>query len=343
MSLTSSSRSRSRSPETSFKSNVSTSKPYVILIGAVGSGKTTLTEKLTGKRNLGVKAFGSSATRISTIYYTESFEFADTPGYMSCDNKLDHAVNIVCAMHYRPVSRIFILVKFDSRIDNMYRDIKDIVAPLLSYRNLLTILVTAWDISDQSDQTKLEIRNRFSKMLNVQSIYFVALETNGEELKRIVRAAITNAMTIDIPHRKLHKYFDIKKEDLEMITYISEKAHEYQKLVQDALARAEAYADQSEKENFAFYAQVALKGIIDNFKDDFIHEFELNFVNPEEFASLDQLHVELTATLKGYRAYCKQFNTYGNGSNDPRSPFRKCPLCGEVYIKVRILSYECEG
>ena len=118
MSMNSSSRSRSRSPESRFISNnVSNSKPYVILIGAVGSGKTTLTEKLTGKRNLGVKAFGTSATRISTIYQTESFEFADTPGYMSFDNKLDHAVNIVCAMHYRPVSRIFILVKFDSRID----------------------------------------------------------------------------------------------------------------------------------------------------------------------------------------------------------------------------------
>lgn len=43
-------------------------KPYVILIGAVGSGKTTLTEKLTGLRNLGVKNFGSSANRVSTIY-----------------------------------------------------------------------------------------------------------------------------------------------------------------------------------------------------------------------------------------------------------------------------------
>ena len=339
--MNSSSRSRSRSPESRVKSNFSNSKPYVILIGAVGSGKTTLSEKLTGKRNLGVKAFGSSATRVSTIYHTESFEFADTPGYMCFDNKLDHAVNIVCAMHYRSVSRIFILVKFDSRIDNMYRGIKDIVAPLLNYRNLLTILVTAWDLSDRSEQTKIEIRNRFSQMLNIQSTDFVEKETSGEELKRVVRTTFTNAIKIEIPHEKIHKYFDIKKEELEMITYISEKTNEYRKLVQDARASAEANVNPSEKENFAFFAQVALKDIIEDFKKDFLAKFELDPLKPEEFAALNQFHNELTATLRGYRAYCKQFNTYGNGSDNPISPFRKCPRCGEVYIKVQF--YNCEG
>lgn len=320
--------------------DVSNPMPYIILIGAVGSGKTTLSEKLTGKRNLGVKNFGSSATRVSTIYRTESFEFADTPGYMSIDNKLDHAVNIVCALHYRPVSRIFILVKFNSRIDNMFRDVKEIVAPLMSLFGILTILVTAWDTSDGTELIANEIRSKFLKLSRIQSIFFVGKETSGEELKAIFAATFTIPFTIQVPHNQIYKYFDIKKEDLAMITYISEKAHDYQKLVQDARATADGIGDHSEKENFLFSAQVALKETIDNFKEDFLLQFELDPLKPEEFASLDQFHVELTAALRGYRAYCKEFNTFAKGSDNCLSPFRRCPHCGEVYIKVhRVIIY----
>ena len=322
------------SPSLSSYYNINNAKPYVILIGTVGSGKTSLTEKLTGKRNLGVRNFGKSATRVSTIYRTESFEFADTPGYQSIDDKLDHAVNIVCALQYRPVSRVFILVKFNSRIESMYRDVKDIVASLLEYVSVLTILVTAWDTSDRSDQTENEIKNQFSDLFKIQSLFFVGIETSADDLKEVVKSTFTIPETICVPSQKIHKYFDIKKEDLLIITYISDKTHEYQKLVQDARVTAEEFTDLSEKENFVFSAQVALKDIIDVFKEDFLSRFQLDPLKPEEFATLDQFHEELTAALRGYRAFCKLLNTYGNGSECPLSPFRRCPLCGEVYIKV---------
>lgn len=71
----------------------------------------------------------------------------------------------------------------------------------------------------------------------------------------------------------------------------------------------EKFTDLAEKENFVFSVQLALKDIINDFKEDFLRQFELDQVKPEKFAPLDQFHVELTAALMGYRAYCKQFNT----------------------------------
>ena len=146
-------------------------------------------------------------------------------GYLSFDNKLDHAVNILFALRNRPVSRIFILVKFSSRIDNMIRDVKDIVSPLFEYHNLLTVLVTAWDTYDRTQETADEIRNRFSQF-NIKSIFFVGLETSGEAMKSSLEAMCTNPVRIDVPDNKIHKYFDIKKEDWAIIKHISENTHE---------------------------------------------------------------------------------------------------------------------
>jgi putative ribosome biogenesis GTPase RsgA len=40
---------------------IATKKPYVVLIGPVGSGKTTLAEKLSGKSNLGTQGINYKA------------------------------------------------------------------------------------------------------------------------------------------------------------------------------------------------------------------------------------------------------------------------------------------
>jgi GTPase Era involved in 16S rRNA processing len=140
-------------------------------MGAVGSGKTTLAAKLSGKK-LDISHFGASATRQSTIYRTFAFEFSDTPGFQSVENKLNHAVNIICALHHRPISRLFILIKYECRLDRMYNNVIDIVKSFNKLRSSMALIVTAWDESDGSEDLNMRIAEYFTEKLKIGSILF---------------------------------------------------------------------------------------------------------------------------------------------------------------------------
>ena len=85
------------------------SAPYVVLIGDVGSGKSTIVEKLTGEKGR------SSAARQSETSAAEVFEthdgsliIADTPGSNAMTDQFEHNLHIAHALNLRPVTCILI-------------------------------------------------------------------------------------------------------------------------------------------------------------------------------------------------------------------------------------------
>ncbi len=128
---------------------------------------------------------------------------------------------------------------------------------------------------------------------------------------------------------------------MEIKEYIKDKNIEYQKMVNNTIEQANKITEAAQKEDFVFYGQVALKGIIEQWKDEFREKFKVDGVEPEEFAWFDELHSELTSHLKRYRIFCKNFRNFSEGVSTPDTPFRKCPHpgCGLVWIKVE----GCDG
>lgn len=96
-----------------------------LLLGDVGSGKSTLVEKISGQTGIS-SSQSTSCTRVSSLY--ESFNklmiICDTPGSNSMTDKFEHNAWIAGAINYSPVSRILICVIAQPRIANVIDVVK---------------------------------------------------------------------------------------------------------------------------------------------------------------------------------------------------------------------------
>jgi Fe2+ transport system protein B len=117
-------------------------------LGQIGSGKTTIFNRITNS-NEAVEAGGPSVTinvfLKPSAYGEVRFKALDTPGFGSAIKKIDHVAGIMAAFLEGPVNRIIIVAKLE-RLDLMQKNILPIIAPLTRYRDMITILVTHWDL-----------------------------------------------------------------------------------------------------------------------------------------------------------------------------------------------------
>ena len=95
-------------------------KPYVVLVGDVGTGKSTVVEKLTGVRGRSSQS-DTSVTRTTEYFSTKdgSLLISDTPGANSMSDKLQHNTEIAGALNFNPVSKIMIMARAEPRLDNV--------------------------------------------------------------------------------------------------------------------------------------------------------------------------------------------------------------------------------
>ena len=68
----------------------------------------------------------------------------DTPGTSADEDKLAHAINLRMALIERPLSRIFLFIKFD-RHGPMMKNLSEQLFLLQEWKNLITVIVTYWD------------------------------------------------------------------------------------------------------------------------------------------------------------------------------------------------------
>ena len=106
---------------------------YIVLLGDVGTGKSTLVEKISGETGIS-SSQSTSCTKVSNLY--ESFDkrivICDTPGSNAMTDKFKHNAWIAGAINYSPVSRILICVLAQPRIANVI----DVVKKYLEGKNL---------------------------------------------------------------------------------------------------------------------------------------------------------------------------------------------------------------
>ena len=101
--------------------------PYVVLLGDVGTGKSTIVEKLTGERNRSSSAEESFTTSAGLCTVEgpagKNLVISDTPGSNAMSDNFKHNIWIAQAMNFLPVSKILITVKAGTRIDNLVRKV----------------------------------------------------------------------------------------------------------------------------------------------------------------------------------------------------------------------------
>ena len=98
---------------------------YIVLMGDVGSGKSTLVEKVSGVSGMSSQS-STSATKQSGLYFSTDSRLliCDTPGTNPLTEKFKHNAWVAVAVNYRPVSRLMIAVEANVRIDNVIDNIR---------------------------------------------------------------------------------------------------------------------------------------------------------------------------------------------------------------------------
>ncbi len=122
-------------------------KPYAVLVGDVGSGKSTVVEKVTGTRGRSSDS-DTSVTRTTEYFSTPdgSLLISDTPGANSMSDKLQHNAEIAGALNFSPPSKMLITVKAEPRLDNVVGGVRKYGERFLELpETVIGVLVTHMD------------------------------------------------------------------------------------------------------------------------------------------------------------------------------------------------------
>lgn len=155
----------------------------IVLIGKIGSGKTTLYNKIT-KSNETVKPGGESVTM--KVFMKQSceglgFKVLDTPGIGSDSKKIDHIAGVLSAIAQGPLNRIMIVTKFE-RTSSIFEEVKKLIPAFLKYVVMITVVITCCDNCKNKQEMEIlkkAIREKLGYM-QINSVLFTGDEDSAQ-------------------------------------------------------------------------------------------------------------------------------------------------------------------
>ena len=181
---------------------------YVILLGDVGTGKSTIVEKLTGERGRASDS-PTGSTRSSEIFRVpeSNLIIADTPGSNPLENKLEHIIWIASAINYRPFSKIFIVVKTARRIDSVISNVRKYVQTVVKLPlDLVAVLVTHMDMVAWTED---DFTSTLEEELGISAVVFSSMDTTREALLRDMQGTCIKEHHFRVDSENFFKLFEI--------------------------------------------------------------------------------------------------------------------------------------
>ena len=191
--------------------------PYIVLLGAVGSGKSTIVEKVTGDQTRAFNA-GISATRKSDPLWAQEGQFiiCDTPGSNAIGDKFGHNIWIAAAFNYRPVNKILIVVKADSgRLDSVISNIRDFSDRFVDLPNVpLGVIVThmdmiTWTASPVGHQN--DFKTAIKDEVDIDDVIFSDPSLRDQGLKDSILRSCSPSFNLTVNHENFLRLFTLHK------------------------------------------------------------------------------------------------------------------------------------
>ncbi|XP_028397396.1 uncharacterized protein LOC114521179 [Dendronephthya gigantea] len=312
------------------------SAEYVVLLGDVGSGKSTVVEKLTGEKERSSDC-STSCTKTSEPFCVPdgSLIISDTPGSNAMDDELEHNVWIATAFNYKPVSKLFIVVKAENRKDNVIHNISEYANRFLepAEMDVLGVLVTHMD---KVKWTEEEFKHDVERKLGIDTVVFSGMDTLADTLLDDILKTCTKKHNLTVDDENFFKFFKLHSNQTKILRSTHDEVKrfstmkknfdearkgftgkdlvdlvfEFQAYMTDQIVQAQQRL--SEKNNFTFYGDGAT----------YEAGHVANMVN------------QLRTILFDIRVECVGFQ-----SEHGVSELRKCPHCGLIWTKVE----GCDG
>ncbi|CAD8094284.1 unnamed protein product [Paramecium primaurelia] len=317
----------------------------IVLIGQIGSGKTTIFNKITNSQET-TQAGGNSVTM--SVFMKKScegqgFSILDTPGFGSDSNKIDHIAGVLSALSEGPINRIVILARF-ARTSVILEDVKRILPAFINYRHMITVIVTCWDFCEKEKQesNKRDIQQKLAQF-KINSVMFVGKNDSSEsiclQIDQII--ATSAAQNVFLTENDIFQNFD-------MTDYVEGEIFEIEMLKGDLITYYHTFFLQAKKyieehtipiglQADYFYAitQFAKQTVDDTMKKFEIETLQtIDKLNPKEQLKAFQIHFQLKSTLFKEYEYLIEAAHKQTHKNHFSKYIKKCYHCGEIWFKA---------
>lgn len=314
-------------------------KPYVVLLGDVGTGKSTIVEKLTGETGRS-SASNKSVTVTTEVFeiYDGSFVICDTPGSNAMENQFKHNLNIAHAINYSPVTCVMIIAKADTRMDNVVDRVKNYAEGFLPEDLPLELIGVCVTHMDTVTWTKNEILPYLKGQLGIETAIVCSLDTTGTTLKNDILAECAQKRPIElhIDSEMFLRLFKISNNNLKVLREARKEVARFEKMKQLFYQQKREYGKKDQMDMIFEFQTWMLEEIIEAQKR-LSNNNNFTFLEGPEMAS-EAGHVanmtnQLRKVLSDVRIEAMTYH------KDVDTDFRKCPHCSTVWQKIE----GCDG
>lgn len=313
---------------------IQNSKNNIIFFGSVGTGKTTLLNKICGQ-NFEAKDESYSVTRDVQYAFTLRHNniILDFPGLNSSVDVVAHLKAQKNALSIIPIRMICFIVKFTPRYDDVIKSVSQMLMIFREYHKNICIIVTNSEKSTIKSQS--EIEQIFKTKFRIEKFLFTTLESCGlyicdklenykNQMEFIDRI---NIKTSDLTQNIAPEFdFDVMEDREKFINEFNESlkifTSEFLKANDKNLKRALYFSLRDYKDNLIKRYNLVIrnkKADLEATVTELIMFNNTIFNNFNEFKR--KVERELETDTKNYNG---EFNKY-----------KKCPNCGQIWFLVK--------
>lgn len=303
---------------------------YVVLVGDVGTGKSTIIEKLTGSKGMSSSS-KLSYTRVAQTYIVQegTLTISDTPGCNSVQDRLDHNMWVAAALNYERVSKILVVCKADVRMDNVVDDIRKYYENFIRLDpGAVAVLVTHMDTVEWSET---EFQTIVSDELGVEDIIFSSLSSSRSLLLNSILGICRTRFDIKVNSENFLKIFRIHNTHMRIMKTTNEEVDRFRKLKSSFDEKRNQFCDEKQLDLIIEF-QAWMKLEIENAKRRVAKKLGFTFYGEKmynEAGHIANLANQMCATLLTIRLEC-----LGLQKDHGITQLRRCPYCNEVWAKI---------
>jgi len=306
----------------------------VVLVGNVGTGKSSLVEKVTLQKGLSFSG-ATSFTQESRFFLSPDgrLRVIDTPGVNARTEPLQHNMWVAHALGFKPVSMIGLVVKADRRIDNFIGEAEEFAMNFSEFMDVLCIIVTHMDTVPwraQDGQQALE------DQLGLKGV-FVGLTTTQSKVQADIMAACSEEpLCINIDHDNFFRYFRLPGHNIKVLQTIKRETDEFHSCT-------DQFRDVFNKTQESLRADLVYE--FHTWCMDYIVDAQkrvssaLGFTFTGGDTAVQASHVANLANQMKGTLYEIRVMMLGQASPANVSLLKKCPYCGCVWMKTQ----GCDG
>lgn len=312
------------------------SENNIILFGEVGTGKTTIINKLCGVSLL-TKGGGYSCTRDVQFAATKDNNLIiDFPGLSAAEEVVRHLKIQKSTLSVIPVRIICFIIKYD-RYDLIQKKAVQMLKIFFEHKDNICIIITFSEKANDTQKSEIQFLFKTKFKIENKNVIFSSQSTSSSDLLNklnVIKNSVQNIDKIKFSERHLINSAGVEGVAMEIIEEREKYLDKYSKAVE--LFRNEFTKATDYSLKFALY--YSFRDYKDNLIDSF-SELVKKTVTDTDTAIVEiitfnnELYDPFNKITERFEKEMKIESVTFNGGNDNR--YKRCPNCGRIWFKIK--------